>query len=76
MAASLERIGIVSSRARGVFYLVLSLPLLLAAGAARGAADGVPCGVHNCTCRDDSVDCRNLDLSSMPLDLPVGTVSL
>uniref|UniRef100_A0A8C5FQA8 Leucine rich repeats and immunoglobulin like domains 1 n=1 Tax=Gadus morhua TaxID=8049 RepID=A0A8C5FQA8_GADMO len=69
MAASLERIGTVSSHY--VFYLVLSLQLLINVGLSADAR----C-VQNCTCVGDSVDCSKLDWSSIPLDLPVGTVSL
>ncbi|KAK7916746.1 hypothetical protein WMY93_012507 [Mugilogobius chulae] len=40
-----------------------------------GLASEVRCA-QNCTCSGDSVDCSNLGLTAVPLELPVGTVSL
>ncbi|XP_056128945.1 leucine-rich repeats and immunoglobulin-like domains protein 1 [Lampris incognitus] len=68
MAASLGRIGYVSHL---VFYLILSLELLINCG----LSSDLPCA-QNCTCTEDSVDCSNLDLTDTPPDLPVRTVSL
>ncbi|KAG5274497.1 hypothetical protein AALO_G00136970 [Alosa alosa] len=68
MAASLGQIGSVSYY---VFYLMLSLELLLNYGL---SAD-IPCA-QNCTCTGDSVDCSNLDLTDIPQDLPAGTISI
>ncbi|XP_031710643.1 leucine-rich repeats and immunoglobulin-like domains protein 1 [Anarrhichthys ocellatus] len=68
MAASLGRFGYVSPC---VFYLILSVQLLIS----RGSSSDLPCA-QNCTCDGDSVDCSNLELTATPLDLPVRTVSL
>uniref|UniRef100_UPI003AAC47EF leucine-rich repeats and immunoglobulin-like domains protein 1 n=1 Tax=Centroberyx gerrardi TaxID=166262 RepID=UPI003AAC47EF len=68
MAASLGRIGYVSHY---VFYLVLSVELLIS----YGLSSDLPCA-QNCTCSGDSVDCSNLELTATPLDLPARTVSL
>lgn len=68
MAAPLERIGSVSHYG---FYLVFSLELLIN----YGLSSDLPCA-QNCTCNGDSVDCRHLDLTDTPLDLPIRTVSL
>ncbi|KAM3621100.1 uncharacterized protein V6R79_006094 [Siganus canaliculatus] len=68
MAASLGRFGYVSP---SVFYLILSLELLVS----YGLSSDLPCA-QNCTCSGDSVDCSNLELTATPLDLPVRTVSL
>lgn len=68
MAATLGRFGYVS---RCVFYLVLSVELLIS----YGLSSELPCA-QNCTCKEDSVDCSNLGLTATPLDLPVRTVSL
>ncbi|XP_073324930.1 leucine-rich repeats and immunoglobulin-like domains protein 1 [Pagrus major] len=68
MAASLGRFGYVS---RCVFYLILSVELLIS----YGLSSDLPCAL-NCTCDGDSVDCSSLELTATPLDLPVRTVSL
>ncbi|KAL2091401.1 hypothetical protein ACEWY4_013664 [Coilia grayii] len=68
MAASLGQIGSVSYY---VFYLMLSLELLLKFGL---SAD-ILCA-QNCTCTGNSVDCSNLDLTDIPQDLPGGTISI
>lgn len=68
MAATLGRFGFVS---RYVFYLILLLELLIS----HGLGSEELCA-QNCTCNGDSVDCSNLGLTAIPLDLPVGTVSL
>lgn len=68
MAATLGRFGFVS---RYVFYLILLLKLLISYG--MGLEELC---AQNCTCNGDSADCSNLELTAIPLDLPVGTVSL
>lgn len=68
MAASLGRFGYVSGF---VFYLILSLELLIS----YGSSSDLPCA-QNCTCSGDSVDCSGLELTATPVDLPVRTVSL
>lgn len=68
MAAFLGRFGYVS---RCIFYLILSLELLIS----YGLGSDLSCA-QNCTCNGDSVDCSNLELTATPLDLPVRTVSL
>ncbi|XP_070703248.1 leucine-rich repeats and immunoglobulin-like domains protein 1 [Pempheris klunzingeri] len=68
MAAPLGRFGYVS---RYVFYLILSLQVLIS----RGLSSDLPCAL-NCTCSGDSVDCSGLELTAAPVDLPVRTVSL
>ncbi|KAJ3602624.1 hypothetical protein NHX12_030373, partial [Muraenolepis orangiensis] len=75
-----ERSGTVSSSCSScslyVFYWVLSLQLLGPSSSQSVSVLPVPC-VQNCTCTEDfsSVDCSRSDLSSVPLDLPVRTVS-
>ncbi|XP_063071016.1 leucine-rich repeats and immunoglobulin-like domains protein 1 [Engraulis encrasicolus] len=68
MAASLGQIGSVSYY---LFYLMLSLELLLKCG----LCEDVLCAT-NCTCTGNSVDCSNLDLTDIPHDLPGGTISI
>uniref|UniRef100_A0AAQ6ABZ4 Ig-like domain-containing protein n=1 Tax=Amphiprion ocellaris TaxID=80972 RepID=A0AAQ6ABZ4_AMPOC len=68
MAAFLGRFGYAS---RCIFYLILSLELIIG----YGLGSDLPCA-QNCTCSGDSVDCSNLELTAAPLDLPVRTVSL
>ncbi|KAJ0023391.1 hypothetical protein NQD34_003290 [Periophthalmus magnuspinnatus] len=68
MAATLGKFGFVF---RFLFYLIF-IPELLTS---YGMGSEVLCA-QNCTCNGDSVDCSNLGLTALPLDLPVGTVSL
>ncbi|KAM8868367.1 leucine-rich repeats and immunoglobulin-like domains protein 1 [Synchiropus picturatus] len=68
MAASPGRLGTLQ---RSLLYPVLTLGLLLGGG----WSSDVPCA-QNCTCDGDSVDCRHAQLTAVPLDLPVRTVSL
>ncbi|XP_030632873.1 LOW QUALITY PROTEIN: leucine-rich repeats and immunoglobulin-like domains protein 1 [Chanos chanos] len=68
MAASLGLIGSVSYY---IFYLVVSLELLIN----YGLSSDIPCP-HNCTCSVDTVDCSNLYLTDIPEDLPIRTVYL
>ncbi|XP_057700783.1 leucine-rich repeats and immunoglobulin-like domains protein 1 isoform X2 [Corythoichthys intestinalis] len=68
MAASSGRFGFSS---RCVFYLFFSLELFIT----DGLSSELQCA-QNCTCNGDSVDCSNLELTTLPVDLPVRTVSL
>ncbi|XP_034023058.1 leucine-rich repeats and immunoglobulin-like domains protein 1 [Thalassophryne amazonica] len=56
---------------RCVFYLILSAQLFIT----YGVSSDFPCA-QNCTCSEGSVDCSNLELTAVPVDLPVRTVAL
>ncbi|XP_077582168.1 leucine-rich repeats and immunoglobulin-like domains protein 1 [Stigmatopora nigra] len=54
-----------------LFYLFFSIELFVTLGSSSESQ----CA-QNCTCSGDSVDCSNLELMGMPVDLPIWTVSL
>ncbi|CAL9705027.1 unnamed protein product [Knipowitschia caucasica] len=68
MEATLGRFGIVS---RFILFVIFIPELLMSYG-----SGSEPLCAQNCTCSGDSVDCSRLGLTAVPLDLPVGTVSL